>query len=115
MGGESNMARTLLETTMDGIRICVNPIGRAVFRVYRQAKAKRRRTLRNRRCTEVLQRLLRNTLAPPIFRYYENEILFLPIFPLDKPRMTFPRWTECSRGAVRVKAGQSPPLRGQEP
>jgi hypothetical protein len=54
-------------------------------------------------------------LALPIFRYYENEILFLPIFPLDKPRMTFPGWTECSRGAVRVKAGQSPPLRGQEP
>ena len=54
-------------------------------------------------------------LALPIFRYYENEILFLPIFPLDKPRMTFPGWTECSRGTVRVKAGQSPPLRGQEP
>jgi hypothetical protein len=54
-------------------------------------------------------------LALSIFRYYENEILFLPIFPLDKPRMTFPGWTECSRGAVRVKAGQSPPLRGQEP
>ena len=54
-------------------------------------------------------------LALPIFRYYENEILFLLNFPLDKPRMTFPRWTECSRGAVRVKAGQSPPLRGQEP
>src|SRR5580698_1818725 len=97
---------------------CVStPANRAVFHLMVgiiRHSSERRGTIGAWRYVVVLERVSLRSLERSIFRFYESEIRFRAGLALDKPA-DIPRMAESSRGAVRVKAGQSPPLRGQEP
>jgi hypothetical protein len=105
--GKSDMARILLEPTMNRIEIRVYPCIGATFHLtvgISGDSSERRGPIGMWRYVEVLGGVFFWSLEEAIFRFYESEISFEPVLHWTNP-LTFPGWTEHSRGAGGVKGG----------